>query len=84
MGARGQLSAQKILRIAGKIGLDIARLKRDMADPEITKYLADTARLAKALGITGTPGFVIGDKIVAGAVDKSRLQQMITAIREQS
>lgn len=84
MGARGQLSPQKVLRIASKAGLDIDRLKQDMADPKITKYLADTARLAQALGITGTPGFVIGDKVVAGAIDKNKLQRMITAIRGQS
>jgi protein-disulfide isomerase len=84
MGARGQLSAQKILRLAAKVGIDTDRLKRDMADPEITKYLADTARLAQTLGITGTPGFVIGDRIVAGAIDRNRLQELIAAIRNQS
>ena len=84
MGARGQLTAPKILRIAGRIGLNVEKLKKDMADPEITKYLADTARLAQALGITGTPGFVIGDKVVAGAIGKARMQQLIATIREQS
>lgn len=84
MGARGQLTAQKVLRIAGKIGLDIEKLKKDMADPKITKYLADTAQLAQTLGITGTPGFVIGDKVVAGAIGKARMQQLIAAVREQS
>lgn len=84
MGARGQLTPQKVLRIAGEIGLDVDRLKRDMADPKITTYLADTAQLAQALGITGTPGFVIGDRVVPGAVDKDKMEQIIAAIRNQS
>jgi len=84
MGARGQLTPQKVLRIAEKIGLDVERLKKDMAAPEITKYLADTAQLAQALGITGTPGFVIGDKIVGGAIDKAKMQELIAAMRNRS
>lgn len=84
MGARGQLTPQKILRIAEKIGLDVDRLKTDMAAPEITKYLADTAQLAQALGITGTPGFVIGDSIVSGAIGKAKMQELIAATRNRS
>lgn len=83
MGARGQLTPQKVLRIANEVGLDVGRLKKDMADPVITKYLADTAQLAQALGITGTPGFVIGDNVVAGAIDKAKMLEMIAAAREQ-
>lgn len=83
MGARGQLTPQKVLRIANEAGLDVGRLKKDMADPVITKYLADTAQLAQALGITGTPGFVIGDNVVAGAIDKSKMLEMIAAMRER-
>lgn len=83
MGARGQLTPQKVLRIANEAGLDVARLKKDMTDPDITKYLADTAKLAQALGITGTPGFVIGDNVVAGAIDKAKMLEMIAAKRER-
>lgn len=84
MGSRGQLTPQKVLRIAKDIGLDIDRLKKDMGDPKITKYLANTAQLAQSLGITGTPGFIVGDEVVPGAVDKTKLQALIAAMRNRS
>jgi protein-disulfide isomerase len=84
MGARGKLTPRKVIRLAEKAGLDTARLKKDMADPAISKYLNETIRLAQALGINGTPGFVIGDKVVRGLIDKSRMKALIDAVRKQS
>ena len=52
--------------IAERVGLDIERLQQDMADPEIAAYLGETQRLARELGITGTPAFVIGNTLRAG------------------
>ena len=70
MGASGGLTedATMAMAIAGRVGLDVARLRRDMADSAIEAYLDETHRLAEALGITGTPVFVIGDTLVPGAV----------------
>ena len=59
------------------------RLKRDMEDPAIDKYLRDTLLLAQQLGITGTPGFVIGGKLVPGAIDKNQIKQLIAEARKQ-
>ena len=84
MGSRGQLTPAKILDAAKKVGLDIEKLKRDMADPAITQYLGDTLRLAQELGINGTPGFVIGNKLVPGALNKSRIKELVALARNQS
>ena len=37
--------------------------------------------LADALGIRGTPAFVIGDNLIPGAVDLQTLKQKIAAAR---
>ena len=39
-----------------------------MASDEVSATLAEDMKLAGALGITGTPGYVVGNKVVIGAV----------------
>ncbi len=81
MGARDRLSEESVMAIAEEVGLDVERLQQDMADPEIAAYLEETQRLARELGISGTPAFVIGNTLVPGAVDGARLKQLIAQAR---
>lgn len=83
MGNRGPLTPDTVFQLAGKAGISVDRLKRDMEDPAIDKYLRDTLLLAQQLGITGTPGFVIGGKLVPGAIDKDQIKQLIAEARKQ-
>ena len=39
--------------------------------------------LAAALGIRGTPAFVVGDQFVPGAVDADTLKQLIASARKR-
>jgi len=45
--------------------------------------IARNLQLANALGITGTPSFVIGERMVPGAVDLRTLQGLIAEVRQQ-
>ena len=81
MGAPDRLTEESVMEIAGQVGLDLKRLQQDMADREIIAYLQDTQRLARELGINGTPAFVIGNTLVPGAVDGARLRQLINQAR---
>jgi protein-disulfide isomerase len=45
--------------------------------------LTANSKLAEALDIRGTPGFVIGDEIVPGAVSLDALKQLIDASRHK-
>lgn len=83
MGNRGKLTPNRVLELAAKAGIDVDRLKHDMADPAIDKYLKDTLQLAQELGINGTPGFVIGGKLVPGAIDIKQMEDLIAKAREQ-
>jgi protein-disulfide isomerase len=38
--------------------------------------------LAEALGINGTPTYVVGDNVVAGAIGTDALRKQIAAARE--
>ena len=81
MRARGTLDEQAVFRIAGEVGLDVGRLKADMARPEITAMLDRNLKLAKDLGLNGTPAFVIGDRVIPGAVDLDTLKQLVADAR---
>ena len=75
------MSEESLLAIAERVGLDVERLQRDMADPAIEAYLEETRQLARELGIDGTPAFLIGDTLVPGAVGEARLKQLIAEAR---
>ncbi len=76
MEARG-LNDDRIEEIAKDIGLNVARLKGDMQDPEIAAYIEDTLIMGQKLRpLTGTPFFMIGDEYIAGA-NVNRLNDML-------
>lgn len=81
MGMRGKVEAETVLRVAGEIGLDIEKLKADMKSPEVEEHIATSVRLAAALGINGTPSFVIGDQLIPGFVEKAQLAEGVSAAR---
>jgi protein-disulfide isomerase len=82
MGTKGQITEDTVFKVAGSVGLDVDRLKQDMATPEIERALKDNLALAAALNIRGTPGFVIGNHIVPAALDLETLKGMIAGARK--
>lgn len=74
-------SKEALLADAARVGLDVARLETDMNDPVIQHRIDRNLRLARALGIEGTPALVIGDALIPGAVDLAELQQAVAAAR---
>lgn len=82
MAATGQITEEVVLKTAADIGLDIATVKSDMKAPEIDEIIKRNYDLANALGIHGTPSFIIGDTLVPGAVELATLRQMVAAARK--
>jgi protein-disulfide isomerase len=80
---RGAADEASTLRAATEIGLDVPRLKADMADPALQAALDRNFELAGALRLAGTPGFVIGDQILRGATDLATLQKLIENARKK-
>jgi protein-disulfide isomerase len=81
---RGPLDESKVLEAAKAVGLDVDRLKVDMQAPDISDRLGQNIALAQSLGISGTPGFAVGDKVFNGATDLKWLQTMIAEARRLS
>src|SRR6516164_9712401 len=83
MAASGQITEDTVYQVAGAVGLDVDHLKRDMSSPEINGALKANHALAEALDITGTPGFVIGNQIVPGAMELSNLKELVAGARRK-
>jgi protein-disulfide isomerase len=81
LGSRGQANKAAALAVAKSIGLDMARLEKDMTGPEVKATLQESFKLAEALGMNGTPSYVIGDSVVVGAVGLEALQAKINTTR---
>lgn len=65
------------LSAARESGLDMDRIERDLDSEEVKQSLAETLKLARALGINGTPSYVIGNSVIAGAVGHAALSNEI-------
>ena len=78
----GKLDRDKILELAQSAGIDRALLEKDMEDPKLKQIIERNLALASALGVRGTPAFVIGKQFVPGAVDAATLKQLIADARK--
>jgi protein-disulfide isomerase len=79
---RGQADQARAVAVAKDIGLDMDRLDKDMKSDEVTKTLEESMKLAEALGLNGTPSYVIGNDVVIGAVGLDALGKKIQAARQ--
>ena len=83
MAAHGQINDSTVYQVAASVGLDVDRLKRDMAAPEVAQALKANLALADILDIHGTPAFIIGDRVVPGAVDLDALKTIVADARKR-
>ena len=83
MNVRGGFDAERVFTIAEEIGLDMARLRRDMESTETETVLENARELARELSVTGTPAIIVGSNIVRGAIDIGRLKAMVAAARAE-
>jgi protein-disulfide isomerase len=81
LGGRGSADKARALAVAKEIGLDMTRLDKDMQSEEVKTTLAESFKLAEALGLNGTPSYVIGDNVVIGAVGLPALKEKVNAAR---
>ncbi len=77
--AAGRPAPETIATAAGKAGIDPA----PKPDPEIEAELNRNMKLAGELGATGTPLFVVGDRVMNGAVGYDMLKDAIEKARSK-
>ena len=83
MSMSGKLSKQRIMRVVKSFGISEKLIKEEMFSNPINKILANNKLLARELGISGTPGFIIDTKVIPGAVNLSTFKKLISEIRSK-
>lgn len=81
MKSPGQLNEKTVFDIAAEVGLDVARLKKDMESEAVSKEISENYNLAETLGIRGTPAFIVGAKLFPGAVPLEELKSAVAGSR---
>ena len=81
LNGRGQADKTRALAVAKEIGLDVAKIEKDMAGDEVKATIEESFKLAEALGLNGTPSYVVGTDVVIGAVGANTLKEKINSAR---
>jgi protein-disulfide isomerase len=79
LGGRGPADKAHALAVAKDVGFDMTRIEKDMSSDEVKKTIEEDMKLADALGVSGTPTYVVGNEVVVGAVGLDELRQKIKA-----
>lgn len=84
LGSKGQANEASALKVAESLGLDMAKIKTDMASDAVKHELDDMKALASKIGINGTPHFLVGDKSIPGAPEDlhDQLEKLVTEFRK--
>ena len=82
MDSRGRVNAERAIAVAREMGVDVARLQKDMEGAEVRNALQENMALGDRLSLTGTPAFVIGETVIPGAVGIDPLKQVIANVRQ--
>jgi protein-disulfide isomerase len=81
LGGRGPADKARALAAAREAGLDTAKIEKDLTSPEVRATLEENFKLAEAMGMNGTPSYVIGKQVVIGAVGLDGLKEKIGVAR---
>jgi protein-disulfide isomerase len=82
--SKGRVTEASALEMAGKLGLDVAKLKADKDSEAVKGELARVEALARKMNISGTPHFLVGSDAIGGAPEDllDQLTAKIATLRE--
>jgi protein-disulfide isomerase len=79
---RGMVDQERALAAAKDVGCDMARIEKDMKSPEVQTTIDEDMKLADAIGVDGTPSYVIGDQLIVGAIGFDKLEEKVAALQK--
>ncbi len=79
---QGQKDGNRAFEIAANMGLDMTRIEAESQKEDVIDAFREANELANALGINGTPSYVIGDEVVFGALGEQVLREKIENVRK--
>ena len=86
MSERRVLESAVLREVIERAGGRWDRIEQDLKDHarEIDAMMAQTAREAFALGVAGTPAFLIGPSLIEGALDRQEFLRAFRAARKSA
>ncbi|MDE1567196.1 DsbA family protein [Aquabacter sp. P-9] len=84
LSGRGQADRAKAIAAAKEVGIDTALIQKQATSPELNATLDESMKIAQALGLNGTPSFVVGNDVVIGAVGYDKLKDAVDQARKQA
>lgn len=78
-----ELTHEEVFAIARRVGLDINKLEWDLQTPEWQATIDRNRTLVKLLGISGTPGFVVGEEAYSGTLEPAGLKALVAKARNK-
>ncbi|MCF8481394.1 MAG: DsbA family protein [Rhodospirillum sp.] len=81
MAHKGKITEDILTSLAKDQGVDTDKMKKDMNSEDVDAKIARSFQLAQALGISGTPAFIIGDQLIPGAMGPDTLTALIKDAR---
>jgi protein-disulfide isomerase len=63
-------------------GLNEMQTAKDLQSPALKAEIKKNLELGRALGLTGTPSYVVGNEVLSGAVGYDRLKAAVAKARE--
>ncbi|REF73371.1 DsbA family protein [Paracoccus versutus] len=79
---KGRVTQEATMRAAREVGLDTARLERDMAAEPVERHISMSGMLAEHMGLVGTPTFVAGDEGAFGQYSLDELRGLVQRARK--
>lgn len=79
MEFRGPKEEKQLMKMAKDLKLDVEKMKKDAASPEVQAMIDADVELARTIGINGTPAFIVGETLYPGYIGEDG---MLDAIKE--
>lgn len=80
----GKVERERTIATVRAAGLNEMRTARDLTSPALKAEIKRNLDLGRALGLTGTPTYIIGDRILGGAVGLTALREAVATARAAS
>jgi protein-disulfide isomerase len=81
LGGHGPADKAHALAAAKEVGFDVARIEKDLGSDEVRETLKENLKVADAIGLDGTPSYIIGTDVVIGAQGYDALKEKVDAAR---
>ncbi len=84
MNHRGSKPESLLRKIGEDLGMDVEKLKEDANSDEVKQMLENSSRIAREIGIRGTPAFIVNGTLYPGYLGKDGLKRAIEQARQDA